>query len=77
MGRLNLPGMKHMNEYVKVTYHIYGRTSYPQPLEYVKSVTVASGEKPEVPEGQNWVEVIAIPQAAIVQVIPRMKEKAP
>ena len=56
-------------------YQLFGRTSYPQPLAYVASVRVPQGEKPKPPEGQEWVELVAIPQSAIITVIPRPKEK--
>jgi len=57
------------------TYHLYGRTSYPQPLAFVTSVSVPQGEKPQPPEGEEWVELVAIPHSAIIRVIPRPKEK--
>lgn len=57
------------------TFHIFGRKSYSQPLELVDIVTIPQGRRPELPEGPDWVEVIAIPQAAIIRVIPRPKER--
>jgi hypothetical protein len=59
-----------------VTYHVYGRTQYEQPLEFVRKVTVAQDEKPPVPGGQDWLELIAFPEAAVVRVLPRGKERA-
>jgi hypothetical protein len=58
-----------------VTYHLYGRTEYSKPLEFVEAVTVAWNEKPGIPEGKVWLELIAFPETAVVQVIPRTKEK--
>ncbi len=61
----------------KNTYHIYGRTAYAQPLAFVTAVTVDAAEKPTIPEGSQWLEVIAFPETAVIQVIPRQKEKSP
>jgi len=61
-----------MNEDAKEIYHIYGRTTYAQPLEFVQT---ASREELALPEGEEWVEVIAFPETAVIQVIPRRKEK--
>lgn len=66
-----------MSEDGKVKYHIYGRKSYPQPLEFVESVAVAEGEDIPVPEGEGWVEVVAFPETAVIQVIPRLEEMVP
>ena len=65
-----------MSQDDKVTYHIYGRKSYPQSLEFVDSVVVAAGEDVPVPDGEDWVEVIAFPETAVIQVIPWTKENA-
>ncbi len=54
-----------------ITYHIYARTEYAQPLTFTGAVTVTAGERPPLPAGENWVEVIAFPQDAVIQVIPR------
>ncbi|MCP4359128.1 MAG: hypothetical protein GY796_14025 [Chloroflexi bacterium] len=62
-----------MSEKEKTNYHIYGRTEYPQPLEFVK--TVAQNELAEM-AGEAWLELIAFPETAVIQVIPRQKEKA-
>lgn len=58
--------------------HIFGRKEYAQPLAFVETVTVAAGETPPLPDGDgdDWLEVIAFPASAVVQVIPRVKEKA-
>lgn len=64
-----------MSQKERDTYHLYGRTSYPQPLTFVTSVTIPRGEAPQPPEGEAWVELVAIPQSAIIRVIPGPKEK--
>ena len=64
-----------MSEQEGTTYHIYGRKAYADPLQYVESVTVAAGEQPPVPEENGWVEVVAFPETAVIQVIPRGKRK--
>jgi len=61
-----------MDENNKITYHIYGRTEYPQPLEFVK--TVAQAELAEI-TGEGWLELIAFPETAVIQVIPQQKEQ--
>ncbi len=58
-----------------VAYHIYGRTGYSQPLEFIQVVTVSRFEKPPIPKNETWLELIAFPQSAIVQVLPRGKEQ--
>ncbi len=65
-----------MKENRKQTYHIYGRTAYPEPLAFITAVTVAVGEEPTVPAGEDWVEVVAFLDTAVIQVIPHPKEKA-
>ena len=65
-----------MSEHGRTTYHIYGRKSYPQPLEFVDSVVVTEGEDIPVPEDDDWVEVVAFPETAVIQVIPRARERA-
>jgi hypothetical protein len=57
-----------MSENERTIYHIYGRTTYTQPLQFVQT---ASREDLTVPEGKEWVEVIAFPETAVIQVIPR------
>ena len=57
-----------------VKYHIYGRTAYPDPLAYIQTVDQAALA---LPGGQEWVEVIAFPETAVIQVIPRPPEKQP
>jgi hypothetical protein len=61
-----------MSKDTNTIYHIYGRTQYPQPLEFVQTV---DQDTLVVPEGKEWVELIAFPETAIIQVIPRRKEK--
>ena len=63
-----------MSEAGKITYHVYGRKSYPQPLEFVERVAVTEGENVPMPAGEDWVEVIAFPETAVIQVIPRPEE---
>ena len=64
-----------MSEDDKVTYHIYGRKSYPQSLEFVQTVTLMAEEDVPAPAGDDWVEVVAFPETAVIQVIPRPEEK--
>jgi hypothetical protein len=59
----------------QVVYHLYGRTQYSQPLEFVRRITVAENEKPSAPQGETWLELIAFRESAIVQVLPREEEK--
>jgi len=59
----------------ETVYHLFGRTQYSQPLEFVRRVTVAENEKPSIPEGETWLELIAFRETAIVQVLPREQEK--
>ena len=56
----------------KTTYHIYGRITYAQPLEFVQTTC---REELAVPKGKAWVEVISFPETAVIHVIPRQKEK--
>ena len=65
-----------MSQDDKVTYHIYGRKSYPQSLEFVQTVTLMAGEDVPAPAGDDWVEVVAFPETAVIQVIPWTKENA-
>jgi len=65
-----------MSENGKIRYHIYGRKSYPQPLEFVESVVITEGEEIPVPAGEDWVEVVAFPETAVIQVIPRTRKRA-
>lgn len=60
----------------KTTYHLYGRDSYSQPLTFMTAVAVMAGDKPAIPAGDQWVEVIAFPETAVIRVIPRQKEKS-
>lgn len=60
-------------------YHIYGRTSYPQPLEYVDQVLASEISElrqhaPSPGENRAWVELVAFPEYAIIQVRPRKDE---
>lgn len=68
-----------MSQKEMTTYHIYGRTDYAQPLTFVTAVTVPANGQPPQPTaaaGESWVELIAFPETAVCQVIPRPKEKA-
>ena len=55
------------------TYHIYGRKTYPQPLEYVDKLSIDAENTLEQATRQHtedgWVELVAIPETAIIQVI--------
>ena len=52
-------------------FHIYGRTSYEQPLSFVKEImvkaSVAQETLAEVGE-EGWIELVAIPTEALLQV---------
>lgn len=63
-----------MSEDSKIVYQIFGRTAYALPLEYVQSVEVADANELQMPEGENWVELIAFPKSAAIQVIPHSEE---
>ena len=57
-------------------YHIYGRTSYPQPLEYVDKLLAREISELQQnarlhPHEGEWVELVAFPESAIIQVRPR------
>lgn len=54
-----------MNERDKQTYQLYGRKSYEEPLAYVRTVK----ELRDV-DRTGWVELVAVPEAAVIQVIP-------
>jgi hypothetical protein len=65
-----------MNDEQKTTrYHIYGRKSYAQPLAYVQTRSAPAIRSLPAPEGDDWVEVVAFPVSAAIQVIPREKER--
>jgi hypothetical protein len=55
-------------------YHIYGRKFYAEPLAYVQSRNAQTMDFLPTPEGGDWVEVVAFPASAVIQVIPREKE---
>jgi hypothetical protein len=63
------------------TYMIFARKEYTQPLEHIGMVTVENGptsaptadlvrRAQEQFGGEGWVEMIAIPEAATLRVIP-------
>jgi hypothetical protein len=54
-----------MNEQNKQTYQLYGRKRYEEPLAYVQTVA----ELPQANETE-WVELVAVPETAVVHVIP-------
>ena len=54
-----------MNERDKQTYQLYGRKSYEEPLAYVGAVKELRGV-----DRTGWVELVAVPEAAVIQVIP-------
>ena len=58
----------------EIVFHIYGRTRYGDPLEYVDTVMVPDPGALKIPDGENWVELIAFPESAAIQVIPRSEE---
>lgn len=62
-------------------YLIFARKEYQQPLEHIGALTVENGSKAaptielarrarEQFGGEGWVEMIAIPEAATLRVIP-------
>ena len=50
-------------------YDLYGRKEYADPLQYVRSVPAAELDDLEAND-EGWVELIAFPESAAVQVIP-------
>jgi hypothetical protein len=54
-----------MNERDKQTYQLYGRKSYEEPLAYVGTVR----ELRDI-DRSRWVELVAVPETAVIQVIP-------
>lgn len=62
------------------TYHIYGRKAYPEPLSFIDEFRILdpTALKIEVESRlgeSDWVELIAFPVKAIIQVIPREADK--
>lgn len=60
----------------KQTYHVFGRKSYPESLQYVQQLTLSDTEtlKEEALQGtgdDDWVELIAFPETAVIRVIPQ------
>ena len=63
-------------------YLIFARKEYQQPLEWIGKLTVENGSAAAAPTadlierargqfgGEGWVEMIAIPDKAVVRVIP-------
>ena len=50
-------------------YDLYGRKAYADPLQYVKSMPAGELGGLDVDE-EGWVELVAFPASAAVQVIP-------
>ena len=61
------------NEQKTTRFHIYGRKSYAQPLAYVQTISASTINSLPAPEGDEWVEVVAFPASAVIQVIPQEK----
>ena len=61
-----------MSENEQANFHVFGRKAYPEPLAYVKTV---SADEVETAAGddEEWVELIAFPETAAIQVIPWQK----
>lgn len=58
------------------TYQIFGRRIYDQPLQYIDKLSVTDSNTLEQNALQRvgetgWVELIALPESAIIQVIPQ------
>ena len=56
-------------------YQIYGRLKYTTPLEYVRTLTLTDPGSLEqaaaqLPGQHDWVELVALPEKAIIRVIP-------
>jgi hypothetical protein len=49
-------------------HYVFGRKAYPQPLEYVGTV---SGDELKAlgQDKEDWVELVAFPEAAVIHVI--------
>ena len=54
-----------MNEREEQRYQLYGRKSYEAPLAYVRTVR----ELQDV-DRTGWVELVAVPETAVIRVIP-------
>ncbi len=68
---------------LSANYMIFARKEYQQPLEHIGALTVEIGSTPDdalttelLPRareqfgGEGWVEMVAIPETAVVRVIP-------
>ena len=66
---------------LSANYMIFARREYQQPLEHIGTVTVENSPTPaptaelarrarEQFGGEGWVEMVAIPEAAMLRVIP-------
>lgn len=69
-----------MNELKSQIYLIYGRKTYPQPLEYIDALTVddpgsLQHAADQLIGQQDWVELIAFPESAMIRVIPWNEEQ--
>lgn len=62
-----------MSQSESQSYCLYGRKSYLEPLEFVR--TISAAELDQVAGTDDWVELIAFPEAAAIHVIPREKAK--
>lgn len=58
----------------KMTFHLYGRTAYPEPLTFIETVRVTDVREVSLSTAEKWVELVAIPETAVIQVIPRPQE---
>lgn len=63
-----------MSEPKKETYTLFGRKDYAAPLEQIDIISVSGLEALAIPERDEWVELVAIPETAMIKVIPRPDE---
>lgn len=61
-----------MSEKQKAVYCLYGRKSYTKPLAFVKRVPQAEINSAAT-ANDDWVELVAFPETAAIQVIPGEK----
>lgn len=60
----------------KENYHLYGRKTYSEPLHYVDEIQIEHPEDISAIaftniEKADWLELVAFPSKAAIQVIPR------
>ena len=63
-----------MNQKPSHGYHVYGRKTYPQPLTFIGQLEISDAASlahaaHALAGGDDWVELIAIPEASITPVI--------